>query len=305
MDTPTELPALAKERHGIVTRPALHASGWTDRRIAGAIGRGLLTRLAPGVYHLAAMPLDRVALWHAALAATPSGHLARRDAAALHGFGRAPVTAVDVSVPQGASCRTPAGDLVRIHSTRSLPAIDQRVVRGLRVTSPARTLLDLAARMGTRGLTELTAKALQQRACERADLDEVLARRRNARGRHRLREVLDVLGADGRAARAEVELVLLAELVAAGLPRPAIAHRVLGRDGRLVAELDLAYPDRRLAIEVDGFEWHSTPARKRADEVRQNALVLLGWSVLRFSAALVRTRPRTVVRTIAEALATR
>lgn len=63
--------------------------------------------------------------------------------------------------------------------------------------------------------------------------------------------------------------------------------------------LHLAYPEHRLAIEIDGFRWHSSPARKRADEERQNRLILAGWTVLRFSASVVRASPAALVGAVA------
>ncbi len=51
-----------------------------------------------------------------------------------------------------------------------------------------------------------------------------------------------------------------------GRLRSVLAHRVIDDAGRFLAEVDLAYPDRRIAIELDGFRWHSSPARKHAED---------------------------------------
>jgi very-short-patch-repair endonuclease len=67
-------------------------------------------------------------------------------------------------------------------------------------------------------------------------------------------------------------------------------------------ELDLAFPAERIAIEVDGWAWHSDVERFRHDRRRQNALVLAGWIVLRFTWHDLTGRPEAVVAEIRLAL---
>jgi hypothetical protein len=73
--------------------------------------------------------------------------------------------------------------------------------------------------------------------------------------------------------------------------------------GIFLAEVDFAYPDLRLAIEVDGFGVHGTPRAMAKDFVRQNGLVPYGWHVLRFTWRQVVREPEMVARAIAGALA--
>lgn len=67
--------------------------------------------------------------------------------------------------------------------------------------------------------------------------------------------------------------------------------------------LDLAFVHERIAVEVDGWAWHSDVERFRADRRRQNALVLAGWTVLRFTWDDLTNRPEQVVAQIQAALA--
>lgn len=71
---------------------------------------------------------------------------------------------------------------------------------------------------------------------------------------------------------------------------------VLG--GRLVARLDLAFPAARVAVEIDGLAYHSDAKRFQYDRTRQNLLVSLGWTVLRFTWRDLQDRPDYVVATI-------
>jgi len=85
-------------------------------------------------------------------------------------------------------------------------------------------------------------------------------------------------------------------LKGAGLPMATFQHR-LGR-----YEIEFAYPDLMLAIEVDGYGPHASRRAFQHDRDRQNALVGLGWTVLRFTWADVVKRPEHVARVIREAI---
>jgi very-short-patch-repair endonuclease len=73
-------------------------------------------------------------------------------------------------------------------------------------------------------------------------------------------------------------------------------------DGRFVARVDAALPAIKLAIEVDGFGHHSTPEQFQYDRARQNELVAIGWTVLRFTWDDIVQRPAQVARTIERAI---
>jgi very-short-patch-repair endonuclease len=69
--------------------------------------------------------------------------------------------------------------------------------------------------------------------------------------------------------------------------------------------VDFAYPDIRLAIEVDGYRWHAGRARWEHDLGRRNALTARGWSVIHVTSSDIERHPGKTVRVIAEALARR
>jgi very-short-patch-repair endonuclease len=73
--------------------------------------------------------------------------------------------------------------------------------------------------------------------------------------------------------------------------------------GVIRARIDLAFVDLRIAIEVDGFAYHSDRSRFQRDRSRQNLLVGLGWTVLRFTWEDVTRRPDEVIQMIRAALA--
>jgi len=89
----------------------------------------------------------------------------------------------------------------------------------------------------------------------------------------------------------------LCALVAAGLPAPLQQYRVRlnGRTFRI----DLAYPERRVAIELDGWDCHRTRSAFDADRARADALVVDGWTLLRFTS---RSSDAEIVGCVAAAL---
>ena len=299
-----ELDQLARDRAGIVTRTTLLAAGWSPSGLHRAVAGALLFPVAKGVYRTAGTPWGPPATRHAALAATGEGAaLARRSAAEVLGLVDARPAPHHLVIPHSRRPPVVSARLAVITRSRTLRADEVGEVEGLATTSAARTLLDLAPRSSAERLAELAAAAIRLRHCGLDQLEEVLANHPGAHGRVRLVAAVRLLGEDGAKARAEVEIAAVAALMAAGLPRPQIAFRVHDGDGRLIAEVDLAYPLWRLALEIDGYRWHSTPAQKRADETRQNRLILAGWTVLRFSADVVRRDPRVLTDAVAKALA--
>ncbi|MGH2728769.1 MAG: endonuclease domain-containing protein [Actinomycetota bacterium] len=94
-------------------------------------------------------------------------------------------------------------------------------------------------------------------------------------------------------------------LLDGGLPRPERQYEIFGSGGRLLARVDFAYPEARVAIEADGYAFHSDPADWQRDRTRQNALTAMGWAVFRVTWADVTRRGRAVVREIARLLAER
>jgi very-short-patch-repair endonuclease len=68
-------------------------------------------------------------------------------------------------------------------------------------------------------------------------------------------------------------------------------------------EVDASWPDRRVAVELDGWHAHMTRSAFARDRERSNALQNRGWIVLRFTHGQVVHEPAAVARTVADALA--
>jgi hypothetical protein len=167
-------------------------------------------------------------------------------------------------------------------------------------------LLDLARRTSDQALWRAIESARRQRLTTWTELIATLARhaRRGRPGIRRLRRVIATHAHREEVTDSDFELLVLALLLEHGLPEPIVHHVLRALDGGHLAELDLAYPALRIAIELDGGV-HMQPATFREDRRRQNAIVLDGWLILRFTWDDFRSRPDHIVREIRAAIATR
>ena len=94
----------------------------------------------------------------------------------------------------------------------------------------------------------------------------------------------------------ELERRFLRLIRAYGLPKPVRQKRSGNR------KIDFAYPELMIAIEVDGWNSHGSPAALASDLKRQNELILRGWTILRFTWSQITKQPDEVAATIRAAL---
>lgn len=157
----------------------------------------------------------------------------------------------------------------------------------LRVTSVARTLIDLGDRVARPSLDLAFSDAPRQHHVTLDYLRDQLRRSRRQRNVVALRAMLDELDP---ALESVLEAEFAAILCEAGVTAPEPQHEIW--DGPLlVARVDFAYVDRRLAIEVDGYGFHSRFYRFQRDRERRRALKRLHWNVVEFTAQDIRQRP--------------
>lgn len=248
-------------------------------------------RLFSDVYVAAATELTTL-VWSLAayvLVEHRGGALGGWSAAELLGAGCSPRSfPAEVIAPAG-GLRTRSGLLVR---REQLDPVDVVVARGCRTTTPLRTAWDLARRLD---LVEavVAVDALARRGG--FDPAELLALRARIPGARRCRRLEHVLALANPLAESPMETRLRLLLVLAGLPAPVVQHRILDEYGFVLARVDLAYPDVRLAIEYDGSS-HFSAERGRRDRARDNLVAKLGWETMRFvDDDVLRRRRQTVV----------
>jgi very-short-patch-repair endonuclease len=292
--TPPDLPLadLAARQHGIATAGQLHGLGITDDDIAYRVRTGRLHPIHRGVYAVGHRHLTQNALFVAAvLAIGPGAALSHASAAVLYEVRRAIAGPIDVTVARRLKPRRG----IRIHSGRCLPRSDVVVREGIPVTTPARTLLDLADVLDRRSLERAVHEAEVQRLVTHDRLREQIAR---SPGR-RATTVLAAILAEGPApTRSELEDRALELFKQADLPRPRTNVQVLG------IEVDFLFPAARLIVEVDGDRYHGTAFARRTDAAKQARLEAAGYRVLRLTWEQVTQRPQQTVARLRRALAT-
>lgn len=177
----------------------------------------------------------------------------------------------------------PAGSLRPGLTVRRHVLPEDEIVRvgAARVTTPARTAFDLG-RVTPVGDAIMGVDALRH-ACD-VTVDDVRAVAHRHPGVLGIGRLPQVLRRSTNLAASPMESRIRVAIEDAGLPPPVLQHRVGPYD------LDLAYPELKIAIEYDGRE-HLKPARARRDLRRQAYLTAEGWTVLRFSAAVVLYEP--------------
>ena len=185
---------------------------------------------------------------------------------------------------------------VLVHRTRD--PLDIHVRRGIPVTSPMRMLVDLGAALPAAAVEVAMDRVEVARLVTVAAVEWELERvaRPGRRGTGPLREVLDRRALLETPPDGVLEPRFARLCKAAALPRPSFQHSVKG------FRIDFAYVELRIAIEVDGYGPHSSRAAFQSDRERQNVLVGLGWTVLRFTWADVVKRPEHVAEVLATAI---
>jgi very-short-patch-repair endonuclease len=289
--------AIAKLQRGRVSRKQLLAAGIDPSTVQRLLAKGSLHPIHAGVYavgHSAPLPLG--AETAALLACRDGAALSHATAAALWGL-RAPADVagpVQITVFGGESGGRPG---IEIHRTTVLLPRDVRVHQRLPVTSPARTLLDVAGLWTARELEWAVDEGLIVRRIVRvSQLTDVLRRGSGRRGAALLAELLH-RRTSSSVTRSEAEERFLALIRAAELPEPELNVRLNG------FPVDFLWRDLRVAVEIDGYLFHTSRSAFDRDRRKDAVLKGAGWEVLRFSRDQVKFEPYAVLARVVQTLA--
>jgi very-short-patch-repair endonuclease len=276
---------LAAAQQGMVTTEQLIAAGFSYAAIARRVADGWLVRRHRGVHQLGVFGGPWGTEMAALLACGSGSAVSHRSCAAVDGlFPRDENAPVDVTT----TARGRPG--VRVHRGR-LGAGDVVVRHGLTLTTPVRTLLDLASSVPDRELERLVEEAQVRRLITPEQLLAALEPGR--RGTKRLRAIVEPeLGCT----RSEAERRLRALVNAAGLPAPRTNVRIAG------LEVDAVWPQQRLVVEVDGYAFHRTREAFERDRRRDARLLVAGYRVLRITWRRLTREPEQVIALVAAAL---
>jgi very-short-patch-repair endonuclease len=224
--------------------------------------------------------------------------LSHHSAAILWGLRPGTARPIHVTLMGDRGCPEHAG--VRVHRSETMSAPDLRVHDGLPVTSPARTLLDVSATLPDRDVERLLDEGVfALRIVTVYQLEDVLARAGGHAGRARLKRVVRDRNRSTQT-ESPPEETLLSLIRAAGLPEPELQTHMLGY------RLDFFWPELKLAVEVDAYGPHGSPARFEADR-RRDARLLTEQAivVLRLTRSTIEQRPLEATGLLARAIGQR
>lgn len=291
--------SVLRRQHGAIGRAQALRCGMSVGQIGRRIRDGALLIVLPKVYAAAEVETTtRQMLWAAWLYAGPTSLLSHSSAALLWQVDAMRDNLPELWVPAERNTRSRH---VRIHRTASIRSIPRRSVEGLRTTSPERTVIDLAPRLGDVDLEWVIEQLRNRRLLTPDSVRGALERsgRIGRPGAARLGRVLGSLGSTRAESLLEVRVNRL--LRSSGLPNPErqLEVKVDGQSYRL----DFAWSWRRVALECDGRKYHSDPAAFSRDRERWTHLgARLGYRIVYVTWDDVETRPTWIVEQIASAL---
>jgi hypothetical protein len=264
--------------------------GLTDNAIAHRLATGRVYRVHRGVYAVGRPPV--VGLEHAAaavLACGPHAGLAHGSGLALWELRTAWDSPLHVTVTEG----DPRPHGITVHRCRTLTRWDLTVQRGIRVTSPARTLLDCAPGLTDRALTRTVNDARLARLLRPAQLAELLSRNPNHPGAQRL---APFAASTQGPTRSEFEDRFAALCARYSLPTPTFNVMIGGY------EVDAFFASAQLIVELDSWEFHQDRAAFERDRERDAEHLAAGLRTARITWGRLVKTPAKEARRLAKIL---
>ena len=284
---------LSRSQNAAVKAEQLRALGLSRHAILARVKRGRLVPRFKGVYVVGDPELLPLAAESAALLAIgDNAVLSHRSAARVWGLAGADPQVIDVTV---IGRRPHPREGVRLHYVKTIT--DLTTHSNLRITTPARTLIDFASRATSSELADAFGDARARRLLTDRELDAALKRApRNHPGAAIVRAMLRE---GGTYDRSKAERLMRALCKQAELPQP-LPNIVL--NGHLV---DFLWPDQKLIIEVDGYDSHGNRRAFEDDRRRDQTHVAAGYVVVRITWHQLQHEPIALAARIAQALAHR
>ncbi len=291
---------LAAGQFGLLTRSQAIYIGFTHDSIHSRIVGRRWEELEGCVYRIGGAPQSIEQLTLAAVFASgPGAAASHRSAAAIWRLRGISAKDPEVIVPYGRRGH-PGG--VRVYRSRTIRKGDVTAFGPIPITSTTRTLLDLAGVLDVEALEDALDDALQRQLTSARRLGgRIDAAGRGVVGVGVLRGLIAVRWGS-HLGESRFENRLRRVLLSSGLPSPVPQYVVRDGGGTFIARVDLAYPRAKVAIEADGYAFHSGRRDFERDRVRQNRLINAGWRVLRFTQAQLAKDPQAIVRKVSAAV---
>jgi very-short-patch-repair endonuclease len=285
---------VAGAHDNVISREQLLAVGVGRRVIARRLQNGTWQRLYRGVYLIGpAPPTPTARAWAALLAFGEGAVISHRTAAEL--WELCPPAGGNVHVTIVGRNAGSRPDIC-LHRVTELPRSEVACAQGLAVTSPARTICDLAGMESLWVAEEALSEARTRALVTNRQLLAVIERAPTRKGSTVIRALLASEGDSGYT-RSKAERRMRKLLSAAQLPQPRLNVPLRG----YVA--DFLWPTEKLIVEVDGYKFHGSRAKFESDRKRDLVLTAAGYRVVRVTWRQMRDEALFGVARIAQAMA--
>jgi hypothetical protein len=236
----------------------------------------------------------------------------RAEAAWLWSRRRGVIAGVSASAMLGAKWIEPTLPAELVHTNRRPPPLiivhsdgldpcETQSLRGMAVTTPARTAFDLGRRLRLEDGVQRIDALMNATHLKVADIDGVIARRPGVRGLVQLRQTLDLV--DG-GAESPYESLTRMLLIKAGFPRPETQIRVIDKEGT-VWRIDMGWREYLVGVDFEGAHHWTNSKQRTKDVVRYAVLPELGWIDIRLTSGILHNDPQSFLRRVGAALIAR
>lgn len=291
---------LAARQHGAISRRQLREAGLTSHAVRHAVASGRLAWMSPRVLVVpGAAPTSIQRVWAAALDST-GGVVALQSALAVWGVPGWLLEPVHLLTTR--SPHRGGRHLGVVHSTVRLSSDDIGEIDGLLVTTPVRTLVDMAGRMRPGRIADLCDDLLRRRLMTTEQLHGAVAdlpRRGGTGGCGLLRQLAAERPVGHRWTDSKLERRFEQVLERAG--EPSFERQVdIGDDDGWIGRVDFADRRLKIVVEVQSERFHSSLSDRRRDAARIARLRAAGWVVLEITEEDLFRRPEVVVHQVRE-----
>ena len=276
MTADARLAPLAARQHGAFTVAQAAAAGFSRAQIEHRVRLGTWTRLARGVLGIAGLPPTWRRSAIVPLLARPAAVLAERSAGQVHELVDAPLLRPSIAVPAGSSTRVPGAGIVH---RWTIDPTEVTTKDGLRVTSVARTVADLAGVLPRSRIAPTVDTAIHGRGATPVGIDLAIASSSHLTAAERDAVLAATAAWQGIRPGSPGEVRLLRQLAEWGIPDPVKQVPIVDGAGETVARADVGWPAARFGLEYDTDDHHG-PRRWASDEARHRAIAATGWAIL-------------------------
>lgn len=290
----------AAEQHGLMTTADAAEAGVDEATITELVDARTWQVVRPGVFRKKAnsqtdeQQLRALCLW----LGEENTVVSHRSAARVLGFK---LESAEFEVTTTPGSPVDASGVI-VHRSKAMDEDDHKRVRGLLVTTGARTVIDLAAVLPEEELAFLVEEAWRKQIATPQFVRKrlkVLAKRGRRIGA--LRGILKDCDTRSKPLESALEVKVWRMLKKSGLPLPRPNYEFRDDFGQ-PGHVDFAYPQCDLAIECDGFEFHNNPKAFEDDRLRAQRLAAVGWRVMPLTWKQVQHEETKVLERIRHAL---